>query len=199
MENCNKCQNETGMYFQRQYLPVDYFHGKLNSKVLIIGINPHGKIGENDRNETKNKLANFSPDNSYFADFKKVSKRIFDYLGKETGAIHTDLVKCFSPNYWSLSKSSKAKIIANCGGYLYEQIKIIEPKIIICNGSDVTSYVGQIIPVKDGNDFQTFYIGDFVNNPYVFRSGFIGRIDNYAKKRLGNEIEKILNENNLLL
>lgn len=200
MEKCNKCEELTGLRFERQYSPVQYFHGKKNSKVLVIGLNPSGKIGDNNTTETIDNLSDFLPDNSYFKDFANVSKKIYDNFGKENGVIHTDLVKCFSPKFppVKLNISDLDRIICNCRVYLMEQIKIFEPKIIICNGSHVVYHIQQIIPVKEGLDFDTYYIGKFVNDPFVIRTGFIGRLDNYAKKRLGKEIEKILNEFNLL-
>jgi hypothetical protein len=198
MEKCNKCNALTGMFFERNYKPDEYLLGKRNSKVWIIGLNPKGVIGYNDLNETIECLENFKLDHQYFKDFKYVSKRIFENMGEEYGVAHTDLIKCFSKIFppSKLSTTELHEILCNCRMYLSEQLKKHEPKIIICNGSHVVWHLEQIIPIK--KDFETYYIGDTYYEPIVFRSGFIGRIDNFAKRRLGKEIETILNETKIL-
>lgn len=191
-KDCNKCKELTGMYFKRQYSPIDYLHGKRNSKVWIIGINPYGDIGQNDNEETIDKLIDFKIDNSYFKDFENVSKCIFDALGKENGVAHTDLIKCFSTCFppINLNKNDLYTILCNCRVYLKEQLDLYKPKVIICNGKHVVWHVEQLVPPNE--DFGTFYYGNLPYKTIVFRSGFIGRIDNYAKRRLGKEIEKAL-------
>lgn len=199
MGNCEKCRELTGMYFKRQYFPADYLHGKRNSKIWIIGINPYGEIGENSSNETIDKLVNFKADNSYFKDFRNVSERIYNALGKDNGVAHTDLVKCFSKSFppVNLNRDDQHKILCNCREYLKNQLETYLPKIIICNGIHVVYHIKEIIPVKA--NFGTYYIGAFPNEPIVFFSGFIGRIDNFSKRRLGKEIEKELDNLQILI
>ena len=50
-------------------------------------------------------------------------------------------------------------------------------------------------PKKELNGLETSYLG-LINNykVRVVLSGFIGRIDNYARRRLGKEIEQYLNK-----
>ncbi|MGD0712486.1 MAG: uracil-DNA glycosylase family protein [Bacteroidales bacterium] len=198
MEKCLKCKDITGMYFERQYKPEQYIYGKLNSKVLIIGLNPYGEIETNNLNETTEDLLN-RPSHQYYKNFEKVSPRIYKYLGEDNGVICTELVKCFSKNFppAKLSKHDLHKFICNCREYLSEQLEVLKPKIIICNGIHVVWHIEQIIPIKE--EFETYYIGKKNSyEPFIFRSGFIGKIDKYAKRRLGIEIEKILNKNTLL-
>lgn len=194
---CDKCRELTGMCYKRKYSPVDYLHGKRSSPVWIIGLNPAGEIGYNDENETIDHLVNSTFNHPYFKDFSKVSSLIYDALGKENGVAHVDLVKCFSRSFPLVNLR---ELLCNCNEYLREQLRIYSPKIIICNGIHVVRHIEQFIPpISKEYDYVTFYIGDAINNPIIFRSGFIGRIDNYAKRRLGIEIEKELLKNKIVL
>lgn len=71
------------------------------------------------------------------------------------------------------------------------------PKIIICNGAPVCDIISDIVQIKtrkqrneENDKLMTSDIGSFHGNEViVIYSGFIGRIDDYAKIRLGKEIE----------
>jgi uracil-DNA glycosylase len=197
---CRKCFELTGMHFQRTYSPIDYLLGKRNSKIWIIGLNPYGNIGENNTTETIENLSHFIGDISYFKDFNNVSNRIYNLLGQENGVAHTDLVKCFSKNFppSNLKRNELHYLICNCRNYLKDQIDLHKPKLIICNGIHVVWHVEQLIPPIKTEDFESYYYGNLPHKPIVFRSGFIGRIDNYSKRRLGKEIENIIDENNII-
>ena len=80
---------------------------------------------------------------------------------------------------------------------LEQQLKIYKPKIIICNGAAVSEFMLQFIPPISYSKEQTSYWSNIDGDEVcVVLSGFIGRIDNYAKRRLGIEIEVRLQEAN---
>ena len=195
METCNKCQEICGFYYKRQYRPDEYILGKKNSQILIIGINPKGDIGENNIEETVDDLRNNPMKNSYFDKIRKISEIISKNIGVENGVAHTDLLKCFSNNFppQKLNRGNIHRIIINCRPYLIRQLEKGSFKLVICNGFHVNWHIEQIIqPIKDHD---TYYIGEFLGRRIaVLRSGFIGRIDNYAKRRLGKEVELLMDE-----
>jgi uracil-DNA glycosylase len=201
INSCDKCFKLTGMSFKRGYKPVEYIHGRKNSQIWIVGLNPRGEIGDNDEKETIHDLLNSTFDNSYFRDFKNVSTLIYNAFSKENGVAHVDLVKCFSRSFppVNLNKSELDEILCNCRSYLKDQLEIHKPKVIICNGSHVVWHIEKLIPpISDEYDYETFYIGNALNKPIIFRSGFIGRLDNYAKRRLGKEVENELIKNKII-
>jgi len=71
-----------------------------------------------------------------------------------------------------------------------------QPDLIICNGAAVCETIKSIVkPKKELNGLETSYVGSIDNYKVrVVLSGFIGRIDNYARRRLGKEIEQYLNK-----
>ena len=194
MENCSRCE-EFDLTFNRKFRPSDFLEGKKNSLIWIVGLNPYGGP-KTDHQKGLKELENYfdgSDIHPYFNDFKRVSERLFELLGKDKGAAHTDVVKCFSKKFPS-GKNAEI-IINNCKNYLYEQIKKYSPKIILCNGVPVCKVIKEIIkPAKpDIGKNTTSYIGYLNNNKIaVILSGFVGRIDNYAKCRLGKEIESYM-------
>ena len=89
-----------------------------------------------------------------------------------------------------MQRGGKKEIIANCSGYLKQQIEIHKPKIIICNGADVSSKLLELYPPETTRQKHTSYrVQNDKRDFAVVLSGFIGRIDDYAKRRLGQEIE----------
>ncbi len=188
---CSKC-NPT-FSFNRPYHPIDFLEGKRSSVVWIIGLNPKGTSEKKESRKTIKKLENYFDNNkihSYFKDFKKVSEKLFYLFGKEKGVAHTDIVKCYS-NEFQAKNRYYANAIEKCKEYLIEQIKIYSPQIIICNGAPVCDLLKNIINIKI--DKTTSCIGDFHDKEItVIFSGFIGRIDDYAKRRLGIEIESYM-------
>lgn len=172
----------------------DFLEGKRDSPIWIIGLSPKGNLEKNDERDVTELENYFKGDiHPYFHDFRKVSKKLYNLFGKERGVAHTDIVKCFSNEF--PPKNCKRKeaqiIISNCKGYLEEQIKKYFPKIIICNGSPVCKIIKRVI--KPQIDYITSYVGNFDEKEIaVILSGFIGRLDDYAKLRLGKEIESYI-------
>ncbi|NOZ74439.1 MAG: hypothetical protein GXO90_03550 [FCB group bacterium] len=195
---CLRC-NKFGLVFDRDYSPSQFIEGPLSSKVWIIGINPAAPQdwGDEGRSilELSSHLSANEPLHPYFRDFERVSKSLFDRFGKERGVAHTDIVKCSSkkwPPEACKGKEAKA-IVDNCKGYLIKQIIKYKPRLIICNGAIVSSEISRI--VKPIHDHYTYYHAQIEDVPViVVRSGFIGRIDNYSRRRLGIEIDGFLNE-----
>jgi len=185
---CSKCE-EYGLRYDREYEPSDYLEGKRNSLVLLVGLNPKGNPGENDVREAK-ELEHYFEGNihPFFNDFEQVSRKLYELFGKDRGVSHTDMIKCYSSEF---PKQGRQIIINNCRGYLEKQLEEVLPKIVICNGSPVCSIIKDVIKPKI--DHVTSYIGNFYGNEItVILSGFIGRLDNYAKLRLGKEIESYM-------
>ena len=196
---CNKCENvdEAGYRFDRKYAPTDCLLGKRSSKIWIIGLNPATERGEIDTN-TINDLESYfdreGPLSSYFRDFRNVSKRVFDGFGEEGGTAFTDIVKCGSKRFPG-GKVGR-QLIENCSDYLKELILELKPQLVICNGSPVSNYMkGVFPPNSDVSNTPTSYWTDTEGvEMCVVLTGFIGRIDNYSRQRLGVEIENRLTE-----
>jgi uracil-DNA glycosylase family 4 len=197
---CNKC-SELGLKFNRRYKPEDFLEGKPSSKIWIIGLNPANKVDWQDIERAKSDLPEYFKNldrvHPYFKNFKKVSPKLFDLFGQELGVAHTDLIKCSSEKWPPENcKGKKAQtVIANCKPYLLEQIKIHKPSLIICNGAPVSHEIQMALPMsKKISD--TAYESKIDKNTTitVILSGFIGRIDNFSKRRLGYEIEGLMEE-----
>jgi len=198
MIECRECQ-AFGLRFKRNYEPVQFLEGRPTSIAWIIGLNPAvdqdwvDSRSESDLHEYFNDTTTLHP---YFKDFENVSPELFKMLGKDNGVAHTDLIKCSSKKWPpDTCKGKKAKIvITNCKKYLIEQIVKYKPKLIICNGAPVSKEILSIIkpPIKKVETYYTGQIGGA--RVTVVLSGFIGRIDNYSKRRLGVEIEYLFNK-----
>ena len=206
---CSKCSNLGLQFFSKTVSPSEYIEGNPNADIWIIGLNPKHEIGHVEE-RTKTEFENFSPlIHPYFADFNKVSKTLYtNWLGDHSNIAHTDLVKCFSNSFppkivvdGKEKKLNKKKIINNCSEHLYNQIQQGKPKVIICNGSPVSREVVNLFPpkidytdIKELTSYKTNVI--FANGEthefWVLLSGFIGRIDDWSKRRLGKELETIL-------
>ncbi len=200
MIDCSTCQ-EYGLRFKRNYKPVEFIEGKKDSLVWIVGINPAVEPNWEDRRTTADLESHFddlSTIHSYFKDFKSVSQSVFESFGKHKGTAHTDLVKCSSKSFPPEAAKGKktAIVINNCKGFLEEQIKRHKPKIIVCNGAEVSKFMlGFLPPPPEYTKTQTSYWSNIDGvNVCVVLSGFIGRIDNFSKRRLGIEIEERLRE-----
>ena len=188
MKECLKCKRH-GLFFKRRYSPWESVVGPTEAPIWIIGLNPKGDKGHNDKSDIIQSREYFQSKNvhRYFSNFKKVSSSLYKYLGHPNGVAHTDLVKCYANNF---PRSGKKEIIANCSGYLKQQIETHKPKIIICNGADVSRKLLELYPPETTRQKHTSYIAQNGNYDFaVVLSGFIGRIDDYAKRRLGQEIE----------
>lgn len=196
MNECRKCE-QYGLHFQRGYAPEDFLEGEPCSKIWVIGLNPAVEpIPESSA------LAGYFADRStmhpYFKDFAAVSRRVFDGFGRVNGTAHTDLVKCSSKGWPppDVKGSGARAIVSNCENYLYQQIQRYRPALIICNGANVSTAIKKTLPpAPPVSHDATSYLGKVGDQTIcVILSGFIGRIDNYAKRRLGREIEERLLE-----
>ncbi len=200
MYECAEC-SEYGFHFKRGYQPVDFIEGKKNSLVWIVGLNPavdQNWVDERTSKDLDGYFTDLETVHSYFKNFKSVSETLFENLGKDFGTAHTDIVKCSSKSFPPESaKGRKAKqVISNCKKFLEKQINDHKPKIIVCNGAEVSKFMLTFLPPPtDFTTNQTSYWSSIGKEDVcVVLSGFIGRIDNYAKRRLGIEIEKRLKE-----
>lgn len=194
---CTKCHDLGGYSFERNYAPEDFLEGKRSSDIWIVGLNPKTVIGFN-HSDTKEDLEGyFVPGEkfySYFRDFRIVSETLFDGFGREGGTAHTDIVKCGSEGF--PGGKVGAELVKRCSGYLHKQVIEYKPRVIVCNGSPVSKYVKGQFPEKTcitNTDTSYWTAVDDVDVCIVL-SGFIGRIDNYARKRLGVEIDDRLEE-----
>ena len=200
MNDCTQCQ-EYGLRFRRGYQPVEFIEGKKNSLVWIVGLNPAAEQDWVDSRKTEDLEKYFDDLNTihgYFKDFKSVSESVFESFGKDFGTAHTDIVKCSSKSFPPETAKGKkaAAVINNCKGFLEAQIKTHKPKIIVCNGAEVSKFMLGFLPPPSGHTkAQTSYWSKIDGvSVCVVLSGFIGRIDNFAKRRLGIEIEERLRE-----
>jgi hypothetical protein len=203
---CEKCR-KYGLVFDRDYAPDQFLEGKPDSLIWIVGLNPKGNKKNTNSTEGAEDLQRHFDDKSkihpYFRDFKKASSLLYDSLGKSKGAAHTDLVKCFSTKFppENCKWRDAEKIIKNCQPYLEVQIKKHKPRMLICNGASVCRTIQEMFPPagEKTEEITTAYItrveGDDIG---IILSGFIGRIDNYAKARLGKEIENYAEQLNIL-
>jgi hypothetical protein len=201
---CDKCSTLGLTFYADNIFPYEYLEGRNTADIWIVGLNPKGEIGCIDK-RTLEDFESFDPDcHPYFHDFKKVSQKIYANWKSEKGRIaHTDLVKCSSQSFPPTAKrKDKEQIIDNCKVHLLQQIKTYKPKIIICNGSDVCIEMIKFFPpdTTKSLDILTSYKISFEKNSFwVILSGFIGRIDDRNKRRLGKEIEKIAEEEGIEL
>lgn len=212
---CNKCK-EIGLSFCSKHIkPEQYIEGNPKADIWIVGLNPKKDIGSIE-GRTQEEFEKFDPDShSYFSDFKKVSKRLYqNWKSDKSNIAHTDIVKCFSNSFPpkiiinGKQKRVKAKeIVNNCIEYLQKQIESGKPKMIICNGSIVSWEMMRLFPPKiEDYDLKTLTsyktsqnIHGVEHSFWVILSGYIGRIDDRNKRRLGKEIEDILSKENIRL
>ena len=184
----------SGCSYRRDYPPSEFIEGYRKSKVWIIGLNPKEEPTRS-RSELAKRFDDPTKLHPYFKDFRTVSQTLYDLLGKEEGVAHTDLVRCHSPSWPppGVKSAEERTIIENCSPYLVSQIRSLKPQLLICNGSKVSSFIKEIVKPPDNETGCTSYSGRFEGKTiHVILSGFVGRLDNYAKWRLGREIEHCL-------
>ena len=212
---CDKCK-EFGLGFYAEYIkPEQYIEGNPNAEIWIVGLNPKAEIG-NFEYRTIEDFKNFNPSSHpYFSDFKKVSNKLYEnWISNKSIVAHTDLIKCFSKSFppkveinGKLKSVKINKVVDKCIVHLYNQIKKSKPKIIICNGSIVSWELIRLFPpetsaadLKTLTSYKaTINIDNIKHQVWIVLSGFIGRIDDRNKRRLGKEIENILIEENIVL
>lgn len=210
---CNKC-SEFGLSFRATHIkPTDYLEGERNADIWIIGLNPKGEIDHLEE-RTIEEFEKFRPNSSdrnhsYFNDFSKVSAKLYANFTdeKKSRIAHTDLIKCFSPSFppdikgpdGQQKKVNIESVIQNCSKHLIRQLIEFKPKVIICNGSPVSREILKIFPPETNENLNTITsyqttLKDTDHKFWIVLSGFIGRIDDRNKRRLGKEIESILSE-----
>lgn len=204
---CNKCQ-AWGLSFKGDYKPEQFLEGKTSSKVWIVGLNPHSEV-DTYADKTPEDLANFICkgesylEADYFQKIKAVSEKLHRMIGKENGCASTDIVKCFSMTWPprkeelpNISRFSKGKVEETCGEYLRNQIKLLKPLILVCNGESACRALQKLVKPTEkklfpiGEWMTTYYVGEVEEHQVVvILAGFWGRVDNRAKRRIGLEIE----------
>jgi uracil-DNA glycosylase len=204
---CSKC-SQFGLEFSSEHIvPVEYIEGNPNADIWIVGLNPKADIGHVEK-RTKENFKDFTPDcHPYFSDFKKVSPKLYaNWISENSNVAHTDLVKCFSHNFpppisqvVTTTRNAHRKIINNCKVHLIAQLNKSRPKLIICNGSAVCWEMIELFPPAEENDLKSIScykaktkFGEETQEFWIVLSGFIGRIDDRNKRRLGKEIEDII-------
>ncbi len=204
---CSKC-SQFGLEFSSEHIvPVEYIEGNPKADIWIVGLNPKADIGHVEE-RTKENFKNFNPDcHPYFSDFKKVSPKLYaNWISENSNVAHTDLVKCFSHNFpppisrvVTTTRKAHREIINNCNVHLIAQLNKSRPKLIICNGSAVCWEMIKLFPPAEGNDLKSIScykaqtkFGKETHEFWIILSGFIGRIDDRNKRRLGKEIEDII-------
>lgn len=198
MPECMKCVGQGFVEgFRHNYRPEDFLAGKRNSRIWVIGLNPRSTTGFREPESTA-ELENYFSDpkwrsDAYFSRFLRVSA-LFQDFGAEWGVASTDLVKCASKSF--PPKDAKASdvtaIIGNCKGYLLEQLRTHKPSLILCNGALVCrTIVDELRPPAcfDLRRDTSYWTTLDDKRVHVVLSGFLGRLDNYALRRLGREIE----------
>ena len=204
MTTCDRCHNlctEPGFRFERHYRPDEWLEGYRSSPVWIIGLNPGMKIGWQDDKKDVTELEQFfaqhAASTAYFRQFRQVSQRLYEKMGQPDGVAHTDIVKCASKSWppGGASKNDTEQIVQNCGEFMKKQIEHHKPKVLICNGASVCSMMQQLFPPSNAEEFAratSYHWQSGDHRIAIVLSGFIGRIDNYARRRLGREIERLV-------
>ena len=203
---CDKCKRYGFAFRSKHNLsPVDMIDGNGNADIWIIGMNPKNKAGHIEERSSHD-LKLFNPNGyPYFKDFRKVSKKLYqNWEQPDKNIAHTNLVNCFSDTFPPQKGVDGIKnvkhIIDNCVEYLKKQISTFKPKMIICNGSAVCWEMIRFFPPQqyDGFDCLTSYCAHVDNHHFwIVLSSFIGRIDNRSKRRLGMEIEQIIEKEDI--
>ena len=200
MHNCTKCK-EHGLEFCRNYSPDQFIEGWPASPIWVVSLNPKQAVDWRDerRAEELSSALKRLRRTSFFKEFQTVSSLLYQILGEENGVAHTDLVKCSSPTFppRGIRRQGVREVIMNCTPYLQAQLAQWKPRIVICNGVPVCRGVQQLIPPPQpaGTSYMSNLDGQEVG---VVLSGFLGRLDRYAKARLGQEVEGFMEHFGLL-
>lgn len=190
---CDKCKS-IGLKFSRNYKPEEFIEGKTSSSIWIIGINPARESDWED-SRTKDDLSKHFDDHKrhqYFRSFESVSRRLYNQLGDEYGVAHTDLIKCFRKNLKGLKSKELSQVVDNCQGYLLQQIRIHRPELLICNGSTVSQTIQKLLPPSVWLTDTAYRANLDRHIIAVVLSGFVSQMDSWSRKRLGREIDSLL-------
>jgi len=197
---CEKC-SQFGLNFEKKYKPEEFIEGKTSSQIWIIGINPSQEPEGGDQRGTsdlRNHFINTKRNGKfhrYFEHFRGVSELLYYQLGEEQGVAHTDLVKCASSTWppQGVTRSQPRVIVRNCQEYLRAQIVRYRPTLVICNGIPTSEAMLELFPPVRRISNTAYLTTVESHCLYVVQSGFVGRnMDNYSKRRLGQEIESLL-------
>jgi uracil-DNA glycosylase len=184
--NCNEteCPLHKSSEKDKEYIRLP-FEGK-GVEIMLVGLNPKlemksrkfpkkfNKILDKHYNYFDTSIHNyFTPLKSIFENSEKVFKEKL---------INTELVKCKTEKWTNSCK----KAICYCNKYLKKQIKIIKPKIIICNGVPVCNWFRKEYNLKEDTSGVINMDGKKIT---IIFSGFIGRIDTYSKLRIKKELK----------
>lgn len=201
MTRCTQCQS-IGFSFDRPYSPGEFLEGKRDALIWIVGLNPAAEPSWADGRDVQGLEACFDrgstiPD--YFRKFQAVSPLLFELLGVPRGAAHTDIVKCSSRAFPPPGVTDKqiAKVVQQCStAYLAGQLRTHRPRLIIGNGARVASFLLTFLPPNPGTPANSTSYWSSLDgaNVCVVLSGFIGRLDTYSRRRLGQEVEHRLKE-----
>jgi hypothetical protein len=137
-----------------------------------------------------------------FEEFNKVSERLYARIKSiGEGVCYTCVFRCYSEGaVWKTHgewANNLREIYRNCFDNLVTQIDqyACHMKLILCNGAKVVDAVRKALsmcgfaPVTD--HFTSTEYGRNGQNIFMINSGSIERIDDFARRRLGHEIEQI--------
>jgi uracil-DNA glycosylase len=191
---CTKCSS-LGTSYLRSYKPEEFIEGDPRSPIWIIGLNPAMSTDWRDGRSTvelRDGFAALVATNGYFRKFRNVAGWLFVQLGQPMGVAHTDLIKCASSTWppSGVPAENAGKIASICSAYLRDQLLMYRPRVFICNGTAVCHFILSLIPPPALGACTSYAarLGD--HEIIVVLSRFVGRIDNYARRRLGREIEE---------
>lgn len=183
--------------------PVEFIEGVPTSPIWILGLNPKGPYGMSFTQTAEELISIDTQGTNYFRDFRHVSTWLFELMESVPSRVaHTDLVKCPSPTFpplgqngSKLSSKEVTDVIQNCSSYLNAQLRKHKPKLIIANGSFISDHCLRIFPPTEPHERDepiTSYEHVDASSGMrlsIILSGFIGRLDNRSRRRLGREIE----------
>jgi uracil-DNA glycosylase len=194
--SCRKCDLDVKINPEAGIIPI-YGENDPSKPIWIVGLNPKlNKDGTHHPVEaTETFQAYIDHQLTYFGGDKELHpyyrrfQHIFGSNWREIirdNVFHTDIVKCPSVTFGK----KETKAIPICKEFLQKQITLNTPKIIFCNGRNIVNwfedkYEGEIQLNYWRTGGELKINGQIVHLIY---SGFINRIDNIAKRRIGKEV-----------
>ncbi len=161
LQTCCKCE-----FLVKSRNKVVPGYGNFNSSIMFIGLAP----GRNGADITG---VPFTRDRS-----GQLFQEMLTMANISLGIYITNLVKCNPKDAFNRNRAPLKDEIKNCIGYLYQEIAIIKPKVIVCLGKVVTEVlVGSTVknflsihmnPSKIG---EIWYI-PFIHPAYVIRGAY---------------------------
>lgn len=193
--SCSQCtqayllsEQDKPFSYSANYLPKDFYWGKLSSKVLYIGLNPYGEnIGGNNYS-TIETLRQGPGLNSYFGTIQKWVPYLFEGIGKEQGVAFSDLVKCASRTFplKGMKVTEFDTVFRNCRTHLQtlinEMVQQNLETIIVSGIHPCWHMLDMYFPEKDNSDkaidnvcLEVIIEGKQIN--IIFFRKFMGRKD----------------------